>query len=58
MGGINKRKGLVTGTEASDEFFTVYADVSCVLFSFIVENFASRTFYSKDHVNRTNFRAY
>lgn len=27
MGGINKRKGLVTGTEASDEFFTVYADV-------------------------------
>lgn len=30
MGGINKRKGLVTGTEASDEFFTVYADVSSI----------------------------
>lgn len=28
MGGVNKRKGLVTGTESSDEYFTVYADVS------------------------------
>jgi len=28
MGGVNKRKGLVTGTEAADEYFTVYADVS------------------------------
>lgn len=28
MGGVNKRKGVVTGTEASDEYFTVYADVS------------------------------
>ncbi|XP_057302230.1 elongation factor G, mitochondrial-like [Hydractinia symbiolongicarpus] len=27
MGGVNKRKGLVTGTESSDEYFTVYADV-------------------------------
>ena len=29
MGGVNKRKGVVTGTEAADEYFTVYADVSC-----------------------------
>jgi len=27
MGGVNKRKGVVTGTEAADEYFTVYADV-------------------------------
>lgn len=27
MGGVNKRKGVVTGTEASDEYFTVYADI-------------------------------
>ena len=38
MGGVNKRKGIVTGTEAADEYFTVYADVSilqnvfCVFF--------------------------
>ena len=31
MGGVNKRKGVVTGTEAADEYFTVYADVSTFL---------------------------
>jgi len=27
MGGLNKRRGLVTGTEASEEYFTVYGEV-------------------------------
>ena len=45
MGGLNKRRGLVTGTEAAEEYFTVYAEV----------RFLDNTFYEVTEIKKLNF---